>query len=391
MRVMSSIEYWVWLSSLFELSIISKAELLRHYGDPENIFHAPQREIDALCRERRADARALSKRDLSVADTILGDCDRQGLKIVTMQDALYPNRLKYIYAPPAVLYVKGRLPCLDDEAAIAVAGTRGATPYGIKMGRDLAGEIIRCGGIIVSGLTRGVDAAAAEGALLAGGVCVGVLGTAHERQKSELSLDVAARGALVGEYPPGMPNYYSHFRERNRITAGLSVGVVVVEAPQGSGALLLATEAAEQGKETFAVPGNADAPNSAGTIALMQEGAKPVTCGWDVMCEFAGLYQQKVHKPKPQNFLPKPAEEKKDIDKEKDKGYIDLREQLSQLSEDQLKIIAAIDKQAVHIDDIIEATGLGTAKVLSQLTILEIKGFVRRETGRRITLNTAKK
>ena len=397
---MSALKYWVWLASAPSVSAMTKAALIRHYGDAEVAFYAgtDRRKLGFVTA---SEAAALEDHPLSAASVILGECDRQGLQVMTMADAAYPKRLKTIPAPPAVLYVRGRLPAVDELAAIAVVGTRKATPYGIKMSRDLAYGVIRCGGAVISGLTAGIDAAAADGALLAGGPCIAVLGTSHELDRSRYSADVAASGAVISEYAPGAPDYKGHFRERNRIAAGLSAGVLVVEAPEKSGALLFAAEANEQGREIFSVPGNADAPNSVGTIALMQEGAKPVRSAWDVMVEFEGIYPG-VHQA-PDRKTPPPVplvadrpaepvlESKKAVDKPKGKVYIDLREQLSQLSPEQLQIIAAIDKGSSHIDDIIEETGLGTAKVLAQLTVLEIKGFVRREAGRRITLNTAKK
>lgn len=398
---MSALKYWVWLASAPSLNALSKAALLRHYGDAEAVYHAPKGEPRRLGLVSESEAAVLEKHTLSEASRILGECDRQGLQVVTLTDAAYPHRLKTIPAPPAVLYVKGRLPAVDELAAVAVVGTRRATPYGLKMSRDLSFGIIRCGGAVISGLTSGVDAAAADGALLAGGPCLAVLGTAHELDRSRYTEDVAACGAVLSEYAPGTQDFRSHFRERNRIAAGLSVGVVVVEAPEKSGALLFAAEANEQGREIFAVPGNADAPNSVGTIALMQEGAKPVRSPWDVMVEFEKLYPgvhraQEKRAPEPVPLVAeRPAEpvspDKKGVDKPQGRVYIDLKEQLSQLSAEQLQIISAIDKGSSHIDDIIEETGLGTAKVLAQLTVLEIRGFVRREAGRRITLNTAKK
>ena len=397
---MAALKYWVWLSAA-ALSAQTKQKLLLHYGDAEAVFGAPRGEALRLGLVSESEAAALEKCSLSEASRILGECERQGLQVLTFGDAAYPARLKNIYAPPPALYVRGRLPAVDELAAIAVVGTRRATPYGIKMSRDLAYGIVRCGGAVISGLTSGIDAAAAEGALLGGGPCLAVLGTAHEKERSRLAADVAANGAVLSEYPPGAPDYRSHFRERNRIAAGLSAGVVVVEAPEKSGALLFAAEANEQGREIFAVPGNADAPNSVGTIALMQEGARPVRSAWDVLCEFEGLYPgvrraEPGRAPEPVPLVAEtpalPADPaKKSVDKPEGKGYIDLKEQLSQLSAEQLQIISAIDKGSSHIDDIIEETGLGTGKVLAQLTVLEIKGFIRRQAGRRVSLNTAKK
>ena len=397
---MPSLEYWLWLSAAVNVSSKAKALLLRRYGDAETAFFAPDGEYARISGISQSEAAVLERRTMDGVSRIADECARQGLTIITMQDAAYPKRLKNIYSPPPVLYVKGNLPPVDENALVAVIGTRKASPYGLKMGRELAYQIAGCGGIVISMLTSGVDTAAARGALLAGGKCIGVLGTPQEQETGRLADDVAAQGAVISEYPPFTRPLKSYFRERNRIAAGIALGVVVVEAPEKSGTRLFADEAAEQGKEIFALPGNADAENCSGTNALLKEGAKLVTRGWEVMCEFQGQYPDKINlrrdlqppeeKTRPlQDFQQLSA--KKDIDKENSTGYIDLKEQLSALSEEQLKIISAIDAKAVHIDDIIETTGLPAAKVLAQLTVLEIKGFVRREAGKRIVLNTAKK
>lgn len=400
---MSALSYWIWLSNA-ELSVRTKAALMEHYGDAETAFFAPAGEFAHIEGVSRADAAILEKRDMSDTARIIEECQAQGLSVISYQDSAYPSRLRNIYAPPPVLYIKGRLPAVDDNAVIAVVGTRKATPYGLKMARTIAGEIVRCGGIVISGLTHGIDAAAAEGALSAGGICVGVLGTAHQDDAGVLYAGVAERGAVISEYAPGSPAQRSFFRDRNRITAGLSVGAVAVEAPEKSGTRLFVAEAAAQGKEIFAVPGNADAKMSAGTIDMLKDGAKPVTCGWDVVSEFEYLFPGKLRKAPAsrgemrrieaesvENAPVLQKETKKVIDKENGRRYIDLKDQLRDLSETQLKIITAVDNGGTHIDDIIETTGLGTATVLAQLTVLEIKGYIRREAGRRIALNTAKK
>ena len=400
---MSALSYWIWLSNA-ELSVRTKAALMEHYGDAETAFFAPAGEFAHIEGVSRADAAILERRDMSDTARIIEECQAQGLSVISYQDSAYPSRLRNIYAPPPVLYVKGRLPAVDDNAVIAVVGTRKATPYGLKMARTIAGEIVRCGGIVISGLTYGIDAAAAEGALSAGGICVGVLGTAHQDDAGVLYAGVAERGAVISEYAPGSPAQRSFFRDRNRITAGLSVGAVAVEAPEKSGTRLFVAEAAAQGKEIFAVPGNADAKMSAGTIDMLKDGAKPVTCGWDVVSEFEYLFPGKLRKAPAsrgemrrieaesvENAPVLQKETKKVIDKENGRRYIDLKDQLRDLSETQLKIITAVDNGGTHIDDIIETTGLGTATVLAQLTVLEIKGYIRREAGRRIALNTAKK
>ena len=400
---MSALKYWVWLSSLEGLGIRARAAVIRRFGDAESAFFSPAGSFAATEGISASEAALLERRDLSSVGEILADCESQGLSIITMQDALYPKRLKAIWAPPVVLYVKGRLPQIDDEAAIAVIGTRSASPYGLKMSRRIAYEIVRCGGIVVSGLTNGIDAAAASGALAADGVCVGVLGTPHEQQESELSCAVCQKGALVSEYAPGTRSLKSFFRDRNRIASGLSLGTVAVEAPEKSGTLLFVSEALEQGREVFAVPGNADAAGCRGTNQLLKDGAAPVTCGWDVMREFAALYPDKIRRseaPPDAEIPPRSAAQtpprgpenglvsgKKEIDKPKNGAYIDLREQLKGLSETQLKIITAIGREGTHIDDIVETTALGAATALTQLTVMTVKGIVRRLPGNRVALN----
>lgn len=406
---MAEMKYWLWLSGEPRLSPRAKAAVIRHYSDPELAFMAPVGEFAGIPGLSAAEAAVLERRDLSRVEAIASACREQGIDIITMQDAAYPKRLKNIFDPPVVLYVKGRLPELEQRPAIAVIGTRKASPYGLKMGRSLAYEISKCGGIVISGLTEGIDRAAAIGCLQAGGCCIGVLGRPHGNDNA-LQRDVIASGALISEYPPGMESRRGFYRERNRIASGLSHGVVVVEAPEDSGALLFASVALEQGREIFAVPGNADAHNSVGSIGLIKQGAKPVTCGWDAVGEFEYLFPGKLHElrekpqlpPAPEELVEKvsqsaekpvkrPASAIKDVDKEKQSGYIGLREQLAELSEEQLLIIDAIGDKETHIDDIIQTTGLSTAKVLSQLTVLEIKSYIRRSAGRRFSLNIKSK
>lgn len=403
---MGAIRYWLWLSAQSGVSAQAKAALIDHYKDAENAFFAPDGEYEKIPGISRAEAQRLEKRDISVAEQILADCTAQRIDIITMQDAAYPKLLRDIYAPPVVLYVKGRLPDFDAVPTVAVIGTRKASTYGLKMGRSIAYEISKSGGAVISMLGEGVDRKAAEGCIMADGCCIGVLGTGHGGEHP-LYRDIVSNGALISEYPPNTPSQKHFFRDRNRIASGLSRGLVVIEAPEKSGALLFAATALEQGREIFALPGNADSLNSVGCNELIKQGAKPVTCGWDVMSEFEYLFPGIIKKPEGKTKLPELEEDEakktvsvepipqkatiKAVDKADSAGYIDLREQLSGLSEDQLKIISAIDSNDTHIDDIIEKSGMSTAKVLAQLTVLEIKGFVRRSAGRRISLNIKSK
>lgn len=399
---MSALKYWLWLSMAPGLSPRVCNALLEYYGSPEAMYFAPCGELKRLAGRYDDGLDALERRDLDSALRIIDACNDQNITILTVQDAGYPSRLRSISLPPNVIYVKGRLPAVDDEPLIAIVGTRKASYHGLKMARRLGYEISKCGGTVVSGLTAGIDSAAAEGALYADGAVIGVLGVPHEQARGAMYRDVLRKGALVSEYPPGTPVYASYFRARNRISAGLSLGVVVVEAPEKSGARLFANEAADQGKELFVVPGNADEARCAGSNAILKEGAKPVTEGWDVMCEYAALYPNRVRRidggavpersaapeiMRGQSDGGSEKVSKKVIDKENGKDYIDLKKQLDGLNEMQLKLISVIDRPGVQVDEIIERSGYSAAKVLSELTMLQINGFIKQEPGKRFTLN----
>lgn len=413
---MSELKYWLWLSTLQGLRPRVKTLALARFGGPRAVYFASPGELDALDAEP-AECAALQNKDLDGVMRVLEMCARKDITVLTVQDAAYPQRLASIFDPPAVLFIRGRLPAIDENAEVAIVGTRGATPYGLKMANRIGYEITKCGGLVVSGLTAGIDAAGARGALMAGGPCVGVLGTAIDKEPGGLERDVISAGALVSEYPPGAETHASNFRARNRLTSGLSVAAVVVEAPARSGALLFADEAASQGREIFAVPSNADSSAGAGSNALIRDGAKPVIHGWDVLCEFQRLFPGKLSEaagsagrmPKEQEpsdaaAPAKPHEpaktgnaegfrrlrqprEKKDVDKPAERSYIDLKAQLDGLSADQLGIISVMTVPSMHVDDIIERSGRSAASVLAELTVLQIRGFVTQETGKRFTLN----
>lgn len=402
---MAAIKYWVWLSAL-RLSPKSKQALMEHFhGDPERMYYSTQEEMNSVQGLGKWDLGVLKERELDTAMEIISRCEAEGISVTTLQDASYPERLRNIYDAPVVLYSKGRLPVVDDEAAIAVIGTRSATPYGVKMARKFGYDLAKQGGLIISGLTRGIDRVAAEGALYAGGKVIGVLGTGHDEAVGGIYDEVAVRGALISEYPPGQRTAKENFRYRNRITSGLSVGVLVVEAPEGSNCLRFADDALEQGKDVFVLPGNVDAENCAGNNRLLKEGARPVTAAWDVLAEYSQMYRGKLRYI-PENELkkmePTAVEEtekyadfvqvrvpnpKKIIDKPKPVEYIDLEKQLEDLTDLQLKIVSAMGKEAIHIDDLIDATGLDTATMLAELTMLQIEGIVSQQAGKRFTLN----
>ena len=244
---MAALKYWVWLTTLPGLTDSSKMLLMEHFSSPEDIYYADEEalwQVDGLKKEQAA---LLGSKSLAAADRILSDCARKDIFIITMADALYPDRLRNIYQPPLLLYGKGAMPLFDEEAAVAVVGTRSCTPYGIKCAEKLGYELTQQGGMVVSGMAKGVDGAAMRGALRFGGFTCGVLGggvdVVYPAENRRLYEDIAATGVLLSEYPPQTLPEAWHFPVRNRIISGLSVAAVVVEAPVKSGALITAENA----------------------------------------------------------------------------------------------------------------------------------------------------
>ena len=403
---MAELRYWVWLSTRKGIGARAMGDLLRYYGSPEEIYFVRKGNYP---RELNINTASLEDKTLSNVSEILGKCSDRGYSILTLGDAAYPARLKNIYDPPVVLYVDGKLPLIDEEIAVNIVGTRDCTPYGIKISEQMGYEITKMGGLVISGLARGIDSAAARGALRGNGKVVGVLGCGidivYPPSNERLFWDVKNFGALVSEYPPGEQPDRGHFPARNRIMSGLSLGVVVAEAPERSGALITASLALEQGRDVFAVPGNVDASSCRGSNLLLKEGAQPVTCGRDIMELYAVRYPDRFVEARRLNKLDErgveilaerelaeiPAKDraskrktpKKAIDKEKTEDYIDISVRPEGLSPDEEKILDFMSGRTMHVDDIIEGSGIGAPKVLSALTMLEIAGAVKQEPGKR--------
>ncbi|WP_298029156.1 DNA-processing protein DprA [uncultured Dysosmobacter sp.] len=386
---MSALKYWLWLTELRGLTNQSKLALLRHFGTPEDVFYADSGEILLAEGMTRDQAALLEDHSLEGADRILADCQRLGFRLLTLQDAEYPGRLRNIYDPPCLLYVQGRLPAFDEAAAVAVVGTRNCTPYGEVCAEKLGYGLASGGAVVVSGLARGIDAAGLRGALRAGGVTVGVLGNGldvkYPYESRYLYDDVAASGVLLSEYPPGTRALGRHFPVRNRILAGLAAAVLVVEAPESSGALITAETAVEQGKEVFAVPGPIDAPASVGCNRLIQDGAGLTMDAFDILEHFAERFPGKLRLdrvrevPKVLGYQARQAAEAKPVPPS-------LSLAKAGLTDDQIALLRVLDSEVpALVDDLIERTEIPTRRVLSALTMLELDRYVTQHSGKRYT------
>ena len=385
------LKFWLWLTHLPGLTNQTRLALLRHFGSPEDIFYADPGEILLVEGITLEQAALLENHKLDAAEKILADCRRLDQNILTIQDAAYPNRLKNIYDPPCLLYWKGRLPAFDEEAVVAVVGTRKSTPYGIDCAERLGYGLTNGGAVVVSGLAKGVDAAATRGALRAGGFTAAVVGCGldvrYPKENQYLYEDVAAAGVLISEYPPGTEPAAHHFPARNRILSGLSVAALVVEAPERSGALITAETALEQGRDVFAVPGPINAENSVGCNRLIRDGAGLVTDATDILREYEARFPEKLspkegrEEPKVLGYQARQVPPPKPV-----APTLDLRKGEHSLSDDQIALLRILsDEEPMQVDDLIEESGIPTRRVLSALTILEIENTVVQHSGKRYT------
>lgn len=404
---MSNLKHWIWLTKRKGLVGQTAIQVLEHFGSPEQVHAADEKAysmIDGLSKET---IHSLMNKSLSLADEILGDCDRLGIRLLTLQDATYPERLKAIHQPPMVLYWKGRQIAFDEEVAIAMVGSRAATPYGVQTASRLSAELTRKGALVVTGMAQGIDASAVRGALKVGGPIVSVLAGGIDRvypwYHKELYEDVAAVGALISEHPPGTEHRGEHFPIRNRIISGLSVGVIAVESARASGTMRTVNHALEQDREVFAVPGPIDAPESEGTNRIIQEGcAKLIMGADDVLCEFVDRFPEKLQLGRGSCQQPAvPAQrlegtaivpERKEARKGKDKStkedkedvvYLRWEECKDKLTDDQRAVLLAMSGGVVQADELVERTQIPVRRVSSALTVLQLQGYVTEESGKR--------
>lgn len=419
--------YWIWLAMRTGISDRVRLVLLERFGSPEHVYFAQSeayREVGELRPEGLA---SLEDKNLKPAEQVLRDCADRQIRILTFRDAAYPRKVQNIPDAPLVLYYKGTLPDFDNAPVIGVVGTRKASAYGLGVAKRMGYQIAKCGAVVVSGIAGGIDGMSMRGALTAGGCTVGVLGcgadVVYPASNRSLYADTEKYGCLLTEFVPGTPPIGWNFPRRNRIISGLSDGVLVVEAPHKSGALITARCAADQGRDVFVVPGNIDVDSCEGNIELLREGGIAVRSGWDVVSEYAALYPDKIiHSEVPSRMAgypdevrreeqearapaigvaqkvssPKkaePAESEKDkivIDNGGKAPYSDQEKQYQSLSPAEKSVVEHLTDAPQLVDDVIAAAGIPASAVLSCLTMLEIKGVITRLPGKRVALKKQK-
>ncbi len=349
---MADLRYWLGFNCVRGIGPARLRALIDYFGDLQPAWHGTVEDLRDAGLDRRSIQNLLTARQQVDLDRLLQQLEHSGAQALTWQDDAYPAQLRTVYDPPPVLFVRGTLTTVD-RWAVALVGTRKPTAYGREVARQLASELARHAVTVVSGLARGIDAEVHRAALDAGGRTIAVLGSGvdviYPYEHRRLAADIVQAGALVADYPLGTQPEASNFPPRNRIISGLSLGVVVVEAGQTSGALITAQFAAEQGREVLAVPGSILSRSSDGPNRLLREGARVVLSADDILQELS--LTQVAHQAEAQALLP--------------------------ADETEALLIRHLSSEPRHIDEVGQATALPIALVSSTLTMLELKGWVR--------------
>jgi DNA processing protein len=334
--------------------------LLDHFGSPDALFRASAREVAAAARCSSAVAEKLLDPAYAANDRDLTLMSRLSVRLIPRGAPEYPALLREIPDPPIALYCRGTLEPADARS-IAIVGSRQATDYGKRLAERFARELVEAGFTVVSGLAKGLDTAAHYGAVRAGGRTIACLGcgvdVAYPYENRQLAEAVAAQGAVLSEYPMTAPPDAWHFPSRNRIVSGLSLGVVVIEAPAKSGALITVECAVEQNREVFAVPGNVDNFRNRGAHALIKDGAKLVETVDDILAEL------------------RPGDVQRTLDLEIEEPA------LPELTPLEAALFGLLGPDPKPIDDLIIESGKPASQVSSTMTMLEMKGVARRLPG----------
>lgn len=382
----------IWLSETARLAPVRQAALLRACASGDEFLSMSARQASDLCGEMTAaESRRFANKSLRRAEEIAHqsrDCDYQ---MLCFYDPDFPEPLRHIPDPPAILYVQGRLPDFSAVPAIAVIGKRRASIYGLQIAEKMGYSLSRAGVVVVSGMAIGCDSAAHLGALKGGRPTVAVLGTPLDRcspaSNAELMRDIAAYGALVTEYPVGRPYTRSDFPRRNRLISGLSLGVVVCEAGRQSGTLQTAQLALDQGRDVFAVPGPVGSPNSEGTNELIaSSGAQLVATPQRVLDEYENRWRALgLHPCAPAAAVPaaKPRERSPSEKAVVVQGESIAAAYASDVPEGPQRTLLAALSAPMQVDELIECSGVPAAEALQALTFLEIAGLIRRLPGKR--------
>jgi DNA processing protein len=374
---MNDLKYWVAFHQISGIGPATFTKLEARFGDLETAWCASLTDLVAAGMPRKVAGATERFRDANEPDEVLGEIDRLGITPLHLRHDDYPAQLAETPAAPSVIYVKGKM-LAADEPAIAVVGSRDATPYGLEMTRRLSYDLARAGVTVVSGLARGIDTAAHRAALEAGGRTMAILGSGLNRVYPQRNIPMAEKitenGALFTEYPPGVSALPQHFPRRNRVISGLCHGVLVVEAAFKSGAMLTVNWALEQDRDVFAVPGSALSEKSKGTNWLIQQGAKLTTTADDILEEL-NIERTSVQSLVGNQETPTSSNKSGEFG---ENALDNLARENNVLSIEH-RVVDLLEKSSepIHVDDITRTLGEAAAAVSSVLVMLELRGAGR--------------
>jgi len=348
---------WVALSLIDGVGSATLCQLLSQFGTPANVFAASRSQLRHIVSDNITAAICAGVDEATIAPT-LEWLSQPGNHLITLADSIYPKALLEIANPPALLYAKGQLDCLSLPC-LAVVGSRNATPQGEKNAEDFAENLSRHGLCIVSGMALGIDGAAHRGALKANAPTIAVVGTGldivYPAKHRDLAHRIVNRGLIISEFPLGTPSKAQNFPRRNRIISGLSIGCLVIEANLDSGSLITARQAAEQGREVFAIPGSIHSPVAKGCHQLIKQGAKLVESTEDILSEIQPILPLQPHfNTSPIGSLPERAN----------------------ASPEANTVLDSMGVDPIHFDVLLTATGLTVSALSTMLTLLELDGKI---------------
>lgn len=408
--------YWIYLQNVLGYGSRKILKVLDVFGSVKAFYNSSYDEKVASGLFYESELKRIKKFGIEQSYKTIEKCSKLGYKIITPDNPAYPVRLKHIVNPPAVLYVQGTMPDIDNEVAIAIVGARKACDYSRALSRELSNRLTKAGALIVSGGAVGVDTSAHTGALAAKGKTIAFHGCGLNYNylgiNEPLRMDIAANGALISEFQPGYPLYKSNFHIRNRLISGISLGTVIIEANERSGSLITADHALEQGRDIFVIPGDISSPRFVGSNRLIRDGAKVIISPLDVLEEYTHIYPHKINikgcsemlkgdtndapmffgengyddfessRSKPNTIFEKTKvshEAKKHSEIEK---FVP-DESIENLSENAKKVYLSFDKTVMLFDELVEKSGLSVSNVLSAATELEIMGVIEAMAGER--------
>lgn len=407
-----TLKYWVWLQACLGYANPKVNTVRKFYPSVVDFYEGGKQEWLLCGCFTKSEMNNFSTFTLEQAQQIIDKCNELGYKMYTMDMKEYPNQLKEIYDPPAVLYVNGNLPDVDNILSIGIVGTRNATVVGKKLAYSIGYDLSKSGVVVVSGGALGIDSSSHNGALMAGGITVCVLGCGinynYLMSNAQMRSNIAQTGAVISEYPPDTaPQKYS-FPKRNRIISALSQGVLVVEAGEKSGALITATTALSQNKDVFAIPGDITNAVAFGTNQLIKQGAKAVTNAQEIIEEYTNKYTLTINEPLPidkisdniVDSIPNGRKRAVSVNQivseknnsitadNKDKPITDSytdnklsKKVLDDISDNAQAIYDIVYENPSTVDDIIIKTNLPVWAIMQACTELELEEAITRKSG----------